>query len=286
MMLSLRAALELWDGRPDEALMLAIDARDGFRAIGERYGEVQSLSPLSRALVAKGRLADANKVTEECQRAAGQFGLDVFAYAIAAGVAAHSGNGERAVLNARMALDDPTHRFEFETDVRVALSLGLLQTGRVSDALEQLDQAGLDHPQTPYSAGALALVLAAGGRPDAALVAANTVATAPGATYLDLVTAACATTLALAQRGDDAEARAALLQTAELADRSGDLVAQAMARLAGAEALAALGDPDVDAARADAQERASRFDGCLAGWSTAFALAARGSDSREAAAVP
>jgi class 3 adenylate cyclase/predicted ATPase len=273
MMESLLAGLELWAGNIDEALELATAARGRFRAIGERYGEVQSIGPLSRALVAKGRVSEANRITEECQRAAGPFGLESFAAMISAGAAVHAGDGDRAVRFARVALEEMDDQVGYDVDARVALGLGLLQIRRVDEALGELQRSLLDHPGRPYPAAALALGLAAAGRPDEAVALAAGVPVSAAATYLDQVLAWCVTALAEAQRDDQARVDEAVTSATALADASSDVVARALARMAAAVAYGVLGDPRETSARADAEARASRLEGRLSGWWAAFALA-------------
>ena len=63
------------------------------------------LGPLTRALVAVGRIADANRVVEEGRALATPFGLQGYSSTIAAGVAVHLGEGERAAREARLAAE-------------------------------------------------------------------------------------------------------------------------------------------------------------------------------------
>ena len=55
MMWVLLAALRLWRGHAESSLTLARQARDIFRELNDRWGELQALVPMSRALVALGR---------------------------------------------------------------------------------------------------------------------------------------------------------------------------------------------------------------------------------------
>jgi class 3 adenylate cyclase/tetratricopeptide (TPR) repeat protein len=274
MMRTLLAAHHLWEGRPDEALGLATEARDTFRAIGERYGEIQACAPLARALVAKGRVADALRLAEEAMRFAEPFGMERFGATIAAGAAVHAGDGERAVRQARLALDSVDDFEGYDLEARVALGFGLVQVGRPAAAIDVLEDAAAHHASRPYLLVARALALAAAGKPAEAVSVAAAVVDDPAASYLDAVIASCVVGLAKAQQGDEDGSRDGIAEAVRRSDASGDLVARAVARLARAEARVALGDPEADELRGRAAARASRFEGALHGWTTAFALAA------------
>ena len=69
MMLALQSALRLWAGRLPEAVALGEESKALMHSIGDRYGETQAIAPLSRALVATGRLAEANRTIEEARTA-------------------------------------------------------------------------------------------------------------------------------------------------------------------------------------------------------------------------
>ena len=104
-------------------------------------------------------------------------------------------------------------------------------------------------PPSAYAQSALALALAASGDDDEALAVAGEVNDSDRGTYLDRVMAQIAIGLIAARRGDD-EALAILNDTIENVDALEDEVAQTIARLAEAAALAVLDVPSATRGRA------------------------------------
>ena len=82
--------------------------------------------------------------------------------------------------------------------------------------------------------------------------------------------------LACAQLGDEACAREACATALALADGTESPLDQALARLAHSHALTALGDPEAEAAGAEARARLDALGLPATGWETAFRLAATG----------
>jgi len=276
MMETLLAGLSLWRGDTDRGRELAGAAYAKLRALGDRFGEVQAAAPNARALVASGRVDEALRITEEVGANLGQFGMERFADTVAAAVAVHAGLGSKAEPHARHALemaDDTGMGYE----ALVALALARLQQGDVEGALVSVEQAVSTFPVThPYSQSAMALVLAAAGKPDAALASARGVLDGTVATYLDRTLAGCAVVLASAQSGDARATAEASQQLLAMVDGTGDHVAHAMARLARAEALQVLDDPNALDARLEAELAASAIPYGVPGWRVALHLAALG----------
>jgi class 3 adenylate cyclase/tetratricopeptide (TPR) repeat protein len=280
MMLALQSALRLWAGRLPEAVTLGEESKALMHSIGDRYGETQAIAPLSRALVATGRVADANRVIEEARTASELYGLAGYSGTIAAGAAVHAGDGERAAREARHALDElRQHHVEgYGYDAGVTLGLALLQTGFVEEADEVLATARLERPGHPNALAVSALVALAAGRCDEARGYAETARAAAGGTYLDLVLALVALGLAEAERGGGDACTAALHEAITLADGAGDLVMQAVTRLAAAEAGLTLGRPGAADDRVAAEARLDALALGTDGWITAIGLAARGGE--------
>jgi class 3 adenylate cyclase/tetratricopeptide (TPR) repeat protein len=274
MMRSLLASLRLWAGRTDEALQLATEARNGFSTLGDRFGQAQAMAPLSRALVGHGHVGDAMRAVEECSAMAAHFGLEGFAATIDACAAYHAGLADRAVREGRHALEQIGAESGMGFDARVALGIGLLQVGRVEEALLELERAADLQPDSPHARGALALAVTAAGNPLDGVRLAEPVAIDPAATYLDRIVAASAAGLAHARLGDLGSARSALDTAVSLADASDDLVARALARWARAEGLTALTAPDASDATQAAEAASALVEGGVAGWARAFGTVA------------
>jgi class 3 adenylate cyclase len=274
MMIALQATLRLWTGSVVECISLAEEARAIFRRLSDHFGETQAMGPLARALVATGRIAEAQRVVEDARAIGAPYGFDGVAATIAAGVAAHIGDGAAARREALAALETLGEDREAGYDARVTLALGLLQLGQVGEAVEAL--AGLPAEATgrPYGAAVGALVHAADGRLDDARAAAAAALSTEGASYLDRLLALVALGLISADEvGDDG--RQALDEAAEVALGSSDLVAQAIVQAAMAEAAAGRGEADAPAWQAEALEAFAALGIDPTGWLTAVRLVAR-----------
>ena len=143
-----------------------------------------------------------------------------------------------------------------------------------------IEDAAALSPTSPYALSAFALVTAAIGKPDEAIAAADSVDCSPGASYLDRVTAGAARVLALAQKGDVTATQHAQTEAEAFVDATDDVLARRLTRLAGAEALAALGADGADELRRETQ--AELIAGCTGGGlGDRFRLAALGRGAGE-----
>ena len=97
MMWVLLAALRLWRGHAEGSLALARQSRDIFRQLNDRWGELQALVPLNRALVAVGRTADAEQVAEGAVALSERTNMPALGLTVVAGMAAHLGRAAQAV---------------------------------------------------------------------------------------------------------------------------------------------------------------------------------------------
>jgi class 3 adenylate cyclase/tetratricopeptide (TPR) repeat protein len=274
MMLALQATLRLWTGSVQECIVLSEEARALFRSLSDRFGETQVLGPLTRALVAVGRIADANRVVEECRTLATPFGLQGFSSTIAAGVAVHLGEGDRAAREARAAAEELDDSREAGYDAQVTLALALLQQGEVGPAAEVLGALPDQELGRPYGSAVAALVYAAEGRPEEALAASAVVSTAEGASYLDRVLALVGAGLAQPRTAEGDDATASLDAAAAIAMAAGDLVAQAIVQAAAAEVACQRGHPDASAWRVEALAAFAGIGVDPTGWVRALRLVA------------
>jgi hypothetical protein len=149
-------------------------------------------------------------------------------------------------------------------DALVALGVGLLQNGQADDGLAAIESAFVLRPGHPFAACARALALAAVGRPHEALVTADEVLAATGATYLDRVIAGVAAGLAAARLHERDEAMQRLDAAGLVAGASDDVVARAMVSLARFEAGLCEGEATPDVADD------------VGGWAVALRAAATG----------
>lgn len=276
MMWVLLAALRLWRGHAEGSLTLARQSRDIFRTLNDRWGELQALVPLNRALVALGRSGEAEQVAEGAVALSERTNMPAFGLTVVAGMAAHLGRARQAVEAGLRALDDLARR-KLDgpgVDAHVSLALGYLMDGDIDSALAVLEAVAAAAQRHPYLMAAQALVLAADGRPQEAITLGTEVGESAGASYLDRQTAAAAIGLAHAQLGDDDEARQALIGGVVATDATDDRVAQALARLALAVGLEALGAQDAPVAREDADRHLTAMDLTGTDWSAAYGLAA------------
>ena len=221
-----QASIRLWSGDIDTARTLADKALAGFRRIDDRFGIIQALGTLNRALVASGRSADAERSVEEIMVLADAFGEMAYPVMAAAGTAMHLGKGRRA---AELAAEAARHLDMTGANVdesQVVSAFGELLAGSADDALAVLLDVDVD--VSPFALAARATAHAMLGDDKAALAdvhAVEALAEEPDSnvSYWDLwiariAGAACAT-------GGEAEARIAALRSG--IDTLGDVVVRA-----------------------------------------------------------
>jgi tetratricopeptide (TPR) repeat protein len=284
MLITLQALLALWDGRIDEAARRAGEAHRIFRAIGDRYGEIQVSATIARTLAAQGLGVDALRTAEEAIAMATPIGQITLAQSVTASVALYMGHPARAIAHAHLALEATFVAPGFGYDSYVTLALAHLQSGNVDEAMTFAERAQSVRPDHPNGTQALALVTAAAGRPAEAISLAAAVRDMVGSTYLDRWLAGVAAGLAQAQCGDRAAALAAFDDVEEELSTTGDEVAPVLVLVARAAALDCLGDTDAAAAaQAEADRRAESLDLDPQPWQLAFRLAARGAGFPETA---
>ncbi len=281
MMGVLLANVAMWTGRPEAAIERALEARELFQEIGDRWGEVQSIAPAVRALGCLGRVDEADALHSEVATFTDEFGdrsLVAIPAAIAGALAAHLGDAERAQreyqVGAEAWLDEQNIGNQ---EQRVGMSRAQLQLGNIQGALAQLDVPRDDTDALLVAAGGIeAMVLAAAGQPDRAVALTDRANAVPIGSYLDHLEAWTARGLACAQLGDEECAREACATALALADGTESPLDQALARLAHAHALRVLDDPEAETVRAEARARLDALGLAATGWDTAFRLAATG----------
>jgi tetratricopeptide (TPR) repeat protein len=281
MMSVLLANVALWTGRPTVAIERAQEARRLFLEIGDRWGEVQSIAPATRALGCLGRVDEAAAIGAEVATFTDQLDdstLVAVSAVVGGALATHIGDPERAQHEYEIGVGDRADDESLVThETRVGMSRAMLQRGDVEGALARLDAPrGDSDALLVASAGAEAMVLAAAGQPERALALTERANAVPVGSYLDHLEAWMARGLAAAQLGDEERAREACATALALADGTESPLDQALARLAHAHALEVLRDPEADTARDEARARLDALGLAASGWETAFRLAGTG----------
>ena len=265
MVVMLQSAIRLWKGDPLGAIPLGEEAREIFKKLDDPINEMRSLAPLSRALVAGGRHLEARAMFEEAwakARSTGYPGGHVYAALMDGTSAVHVGDAERALRSAAIAtenLDDPVDEVG-EPERLVLAGAAALMNGDVDGACAHLEHAASRSDDVrPNTAAWLALANVASG--------ADGVKEFPDSgTYFDLVVAHLAAGLA----GETTS----LDEAVELADGTGDVVLQAVARLGRGIGLEARDDEAAAEALREARQRFDSLGLAGAGWTTALRLAA------------
>jgi hypothetical protein len=230
MMQTLLADLRLWSGDLGEAANLAEQARSRFKKLNDKFGLMQATAPLLRAQIALGQTGAAQRISEELLTLSEMSIQGPFPLMAVAGAAMHRGDGAMAVSIAERALcetDELMNASAFEP--RVVRLVGLMQLGRVDDAMvafAELDASALAHPFTNAAAALLYATLC---QPADALHHAQQVALAAGATYLDEVFAYVGAASAHSQLDDKTQATLAIEAAVVRALDVGDVIAIALA---------------------------------------------------------
>ncbi|WP_195210356.1 adenylate/guanylate cyclase domain-containing protein [Actinomarinicola tropica] len=290
MMVLLTASTRLWSGRAADAVGRAQEALEMFHALGDVDREVQSAAVLGRALVAIGAVGEGFRTLDlAVEMGRGEVGSAATLGPTAVAAAAVSvGDPERALRAvALVSVDDLDPSVVGESDRLVALGLALAQLGRLDDAVEHLQQAAtpsMEEAPSGYALSALACASAVAGHVAEVERLCDEVRSAGRATYLDRVTALLA--LASCRVGACAPDAAEELfdEAAVLADATDDRVAQALVRLARAEAGDAVGRPD-RAARSDATRRLAELGIDAGGWRQVYRGAALAAGAATTGAV-
>jgi class 3 adenylate cyclase/tetratricopeptide (TPR) repeat protein len=186
MMDSLIAGIRMWSSRFVEAEELSRRALTNFRQIGDKFGVVQALAPRMRALVALGRIHEAERGIEESLAMSDSFGDLSFPVMAAAGTAVHLGLGDRGLAISRLAVERSLAMGADGSESRITLALALCQVGRADEALAELESV---ESSIPYLWCVRALARAITGDPAGSIGDAERVSVDAGASYLDRVIA-------------------------------------------------------------------------------------------------
>jgi tetratricopeptide (TPR) repeat protein len=268
----------LWSGRPDTAVDHARDAVARFSLIGDAWGETQARVVLARALAASGRIDDGLGEIE--------IGLDEGVqanYRMASGVRSfvraqvlvHCGDAE--ALPAALHTSGGVQGMQLDVELQTMLGLALLQSGKIDEALAELDEAwsklsGSSEGPSANVRSARSLALAAAGRTaEARSLSEDGVGKG---TYLDQQWCELAGAFTLLQAGspDAVDAFDAALEHVDATEARLD---QATVRLARVQAMKALDAPGVDDAESDLQRTLAALGRDLPGWTRVFTLASR-----------
>jgi class 3 adenylate cyclase/tetratricopeptide (TPR) repeat protein len=249
----LTASIRLWTGRADSAVDRAREALATFDAIDDDYGRVQARLPLGRALVTAGRVAEGFEVPEQARASLLPSHSPRFTEFSATGLlsaAVQVGDRDRAVAAVDILPDEVLSSDDLATagtsEHLVSRALLALQRGRPDEALgllRELERAVGERGRVGYPGAVTALALAAAGRVDDALAAAQAVEDDDRSTYLDRSWAGLAAGSAAARCGLRAAVDARFPELCAQVDATDDRIAQALARLGWAMALEVLDDP-------------------------------------------
>jgi class 3 adenylate cyclase/tetratricopeptide (TPR) repeat protein len=282
MMLQLAAGVRCWSGHTAEALEYARESHALFAAIGDRFGQAQSLTTLGRALVALGRVGEGVTILSDAlddslgdpdskDRTTLVTGLAAAAVAIGdPEVALEAFDRVRDVDLSGMGVGLGAGALERD----VAHAMAHLQAGQLDEAVGQLRPMVEPDPVTasPYAVASLALALVVAGDDAAGIELGGLVGTDPRATYMDRAVASMAIALAQARTGDP-DAADRLAEAVDSVERTDDVVARAVMRLAHASVLSELGRDDATAASDAAELRLGELGLDAPGWRTVMRLA-------------
>jgi class 3 adenylate cyclase/tetratricopeptide (TPR) repeat protein len=276
MMLLLTALIRLWSGRTVPALDRAGEARSLFGKVGDSVGEVQALATYGRALLALGRFDAGYGALDEAWRLAERSpspSTKGLASCVWVSAALHLGDVERAAHHAADLADSTdTVGDPGGADRDSALGLYHVQRGESAEAVALLEEAVRNVGPSPSPAvlATLALAQVTAGDTTGALASADRAHESNRSTYLDLAVGYVASGMAYALRGDVSEVIAAFASARQEVDGTGDVVAQAVIRLAESAGLAAVGSTSSRALRREADRRLSDLGLTASGWRTAF----------------
>lgn len=278
MMLLLTSLVRLWSGRTNDAVERAEEARNHFGRVGDPVGQLQAQAAMSRALVASGAVTAGfdglAELLNEPRQTNGPRGVALAAIVWTA-AALHVGDVVRSREHVEQ-MDEPDDLAQPSGwDRASALGLYHLQQGDVDGACRLLREA-VEHAGADVSPGliaTLALANVAAGDTVAALAGADRAHESTRSTYLDMAYSYMAAGLSHAIRGDFSEVIAAFAAGRQEVDLTGDVVAQAVVRMAEGYALTAVGATSARSVAREAERRLLDLGIDAAGWATLFRTA-------------
>ncbi|MDQ1509281.1 MAG: hypothetical protein QOG50_1125, partial [Actinomycetota bacterium] len=280
MMSVLLANVKLWTGRMSESVARGQEAIALFQEIGDRWGEVMATGPVVRALAELGRdaeYADTLAHFRAISRDMPDEGMRTFPEIMESLVDLQQGRPEaaEAVLESlEIGNDDDSGQLGF-ADGKAAIGLGLLQLGKVDDAIEILARgyAGVTEDGPLMSIGCrLALAYAAAQRPDDADLVIAEIQRRSGGTFSDRMLALWSEAFVRTQQGAP-DAREPVDAAYEIAFATDAPLEHAIAALARSKVLGALGTDDAAAAAEEAERRLTDVGLTCDGWARVFDLA-------------
>jgi tetratricopeptide (TPR) repeat protein len=284
MMTMLLASSQHWQGNLTASVESLESARQIFVDINDNWGELRAIVPLARGLQAIGQRREADLLWRDAEAIvehypAGSKERLMPAY-LGIELAIQRGDGAAALdlmerAAALVSNDwDPASPGGDENSVNRALALTMV--GRADEGVPTLrTTANLVHDIGPSGnvLSAYALVLAATGDVNGARTQAARVHALDGGTYLDHTIAHLALACASAADGDDVTALAALDGADQRLSPTDDELAKAIAQLARARVLEALGSITAGDVLAVARAALTELSVDGAGWDTVFRLA-------------
>jgi class 3 adenylate cyclase/tetratricopeptide (TPR) repeat protein len=279
----LTASTRLWTGRAESAVERAREALEMFEAIDDDYGRVQARVPLGRALVTTGRVEEGFQVLEQAgasllpSRSPG-----FIAFSATGLLSAAVQVGDRGRAAAALAV---LQAGELSSDDLATVGAGehlvsqaLLEVQRACpetalDLLRDVRRAVGERGEVGYTGAVTALALAAAGRVDDVVTAANVVEADERSSYLDRLWAGLASAAVAARRGDRVAAETGFRELLARAEATDDRVAQALVVLGRALALEAVGDSSAAAQRAVSSARFGELGLDPGGWTVALGQA-------------
>ena len=284
MMTVLLASTQHWQGRIAESVESLERARQLFMDIGDHWGQLRAIVPLARGLQAIGQRGDADMLLTTAEEMVSDYPSEsperLMPAFLATELAIQRGDGEAALEIMDRAVASVGTEWDPGTlgggENMVNRAMALTMVGRVDEGLPLLHTAaGRVHDVGPSAnvLSAYAMALAANGDAAAAREQAERVASLDGGTYLDHAIARLAAACAAAAQ-DDAEGALAGLDAADqVVSPTDDQLAKAIAELARARVLQAIGSPAADDVLVVARAALAELDIAADGWDTVFRLA-------------
>jgi len=284
MMDVLLAQVALWSGRTRECIERGNDAIDLFREIGDRWGEVMATASVVRAQAELGD-DDGYATTlaryDEVARTMPDENMHSFPALTAASVELQRGHEAAAAQE----LEGVEARDETDlgaADIIAALGLLRLQQGDAAGAIATLEhpyEAATDDGPRLALGCRLALAYAAAHRADDVARVVAELEARGGGTYADRMFILWAESLAEMQTGRG-DGRAGVEAAHAIATSTDARLEHAIAALARASVLEALGSDDAPAVRDDAERQLSSLNVSGDGWRRVFTLALEGAEVR------
>jgi class 3 adenylate cyclase/tetratricopeptide (TPR) repeat protein len=281
-MTMLLASAQHWQGNIAASVESLEEARQIFVDISDRWGQLRAVMPLARGLQAIGQRAeadlllhDAETIVEEYPSGSSERRMPAF---LGIELAVQRGDGQAALdLMASMNLDWEVAS-PGGTEGAVNRAMALAMVGDAAGALPVLKPVAghvADVGPSGNILSAYAMVLAANGDTAAARKQADRVHGLDGGTYLDHALAYLALACASAADGDREAALAALDGADQRLSPTDDALAKAVAQLARARVLEALGVPSASDVLAVARAALTELSVDGVGWDTVFTSATR-----------